>query len=104
MKIGSIGNSAVLLMASWRHAPGFFVIFKPDRGSAPLAHLVVINGPAGVGKTTISRHLAGIYPGTINVSGDALLFFGPPDVRKYLGAGSTYRAAASLITSYLEMG
>lgn len=51
-----------------------------------------------------ARMLAQRQAGTINNSGDVLRQFAPPDARDHLGAGSTYRAAAALTTSYLEMG
>ncbi|WP_153771180.1 AAA family ATPase [Labrenzia sp. CE80] len=69
-----------------------------------LTHIVIINGPGGVGKTTISASLARMLPGTINISGDVIRWFAPPDVSQYLGHGSTYRAGASLATAYLGMG
>jgi chloramphenicol 3-O-phosphotransferase len=69
-----------------------------------LTHVVVINGPAGVGKTTISGHLANLYPGTINVSGDAVRSFGPLDAKDHLGPRSTYRAGGCLVAEYLAMG
>lgn len=69
-----------------------------------LTHVVIINGPAGVGKTSVSSKLAEMLPGTINVSGDAIRWFAPPDVGQHLGAGSTYRAGASLASAYLGMG
>ncbi|HEY4200132.1 MAG TPA: AAA family ATPase [Devosiaceae bacterium] len=68
-----------------------------------MSHVVILNGPAGVGKTTVARTLAGKLPGTINVSGDTLLTFSPRDVRNYLGPGSTYHAGAALVRSYIEM-
>lgn len=66
--------------------------------------MVIINGPAGVGKTTVSFKLAEMLPGTINISGDAIRWFAPLDVGQYLGPGSTYRAGASLTSAYLRMG
>lgn len=69
-----------------------------------LTHVVIINGPAGVGKTTISANLARMLSGTINISGDAIRWFAPVDVGQYLGHGSTYRAGASLTSAYLGMG
>ena len=69
-----------------------------------MSHVVVINGPAGVGKTTVSRVLARSHPGTINIAGDALRDFAPEDVRTSLGRGSTYRAGAALAAAYLAMG
>ncbi|MGY4748297.1 hypothetical protein ACVNHC_00375 [Pannonibacter sp. Q-1] len=69
-----------------------------------MTHVVIINGPAGVGKTSVSLKLAGMLPGTINISGDAIRWFAPPDAGQYLGPGSTYRAGASLTSAYLGMG
>ncbi|OCP19684.1 MULTISPECIES: hypothetical protein [unclassified Ensifer] len=69
-----------------------------------MTHVVVINGPAGVGKSTISGYLASLYPGSINVSGDSVRSFGPADAKDYLGPKSTYRASASLISDYIAMG
>ena len=69
-----------------------------------MSHVVVINGPAGVGKTTVSRILARRHPGAINIAGDALRHFAPEDVRHSLGPGATYRAGAALTTAYLAMG
>lgn len=69
-----------------------------------MTHVVIINGPGGVGKTTVSAKLARMLPGTINISGDTIRWFAPPDVGKYLGNGSTYRAGASLTSAYLAMG
>ncbi|WP_044531470.1 AAA family ATPase [Herbaspirillum sp. B65] len=69
-----------------------------------MAHVVVLNGPAGVGKTTICKHLAQTFPRTVAISGDAVREFSPSDARDWLGPRSTYRASASLISSYLEMG
>jgi len=66
--------------------------------------IIVLNGPAGVGKSTVSSHLRGIVAGTVAISGDHLRNFTPDDARSHLGGGSTYRAAAALTTAYLSMG
>lgn len=68
-----------------------------------MTDVIIINGPAGVGKTTVSAELARMLPGTINISGDAIRWFAPSDAHKYLGHGSTYRAGASLTSAYIEM-
>ena len=68
-----------------------------------MSHVVIINGPAGVGKTTITGILAPRLPGTVNVAGDDILHFAPADARAYLGPGSTYRAGGTLVKAYLEM-
>ncbi len=69
-----------------------------------MAEIVIINGPPGVGKTTVARLLAGLLPGTVCIRGDDLRAFAPTDARQHMGGGSTYRAAAALATQYLTMG
>lgn len=67
----------------------------------------MLNGPAGVGKTTIARRLAARVPDAVCISGDALRQFAPADAeltRALLGPGSTYRAGGSLTAAYLRMG
>lgn len=66
--------------------------------------ILVLNGPAGVGKTTVSRCLTSALSGTVLIPGDTLRTFAPDNGREFLGPGSTYRAAASLAGAYLQMG
>jgi len=66
--------------------------------------IVVINGPPGVGKTTVSKALTKLQPGTVCIHGDHVRAFAPSDARDHLGGGSTYRAGATLARKYLEMG
>jgi predicted kinase len=88
----------------------------PERSPAEQPHLlpgghaqktaqevIVLNGPAGVGKSTVSQHLRELVPGTVAISGDALRSFVPGNARDFLGGGSTYRAAAALTNAYLAM-
>jgi len=70
----------------------------------PRPQVIVINGPAGVGKTTISRALQGSRKGTICIAGDDIRHFAPDNIATVLGPGSTYRAGAALVSSYLRMG
>src|SRR5437773_2231819 len=69
-----------------------------------MGEIVVLNGPPGVGKTTVAACLRGLLPGTVVIEGDALRAFTPQNAREYLGGGSTYRAAAVLAEAYLAMG
>ena len=65
--------------------------------------LIIINGPAGVGKTTISRLLAEHFSNSVCISGDILRNFivnRGPEVKGRLG----YRNGASLILNFLEAG
>jgi hypothetical protein len=66
--------------------------------------IIVINGPPGVGKTTVSKALAKLVSGTVCIHGDHLRAFAPEDAQTHLGGGSTYRAAATLACAYLGMG
>lgn len=68
-----------------------------------MVEVLLINGPAGVGKTTVASRLKLRVPGTVCVHGDQILAFSPPDVRVHLGAGSTFRAGAALVREYVEM-
>jgi predicted kinase len=69
-----------------------------------MSEIVIINGPPGVGKTTVVRLLADLMPGAVCIRGDELRAFAPADARDHLGGGSTYRAAAALSAAYLAMG
>jgi len=64
---------------------------------------VVVNGPAGVGKTTVSRRLAAAVPNGTCIHGDALRDFivtrGPDRP-----TGLTYLAAAALTDVHLAAG
>jgi len=69
-----------------------------------VGEVLLLNGPPGVGKTTVARLLASARPGTVAIHGDALRAFAPPDARAHLGPGSTYRAGAALAAAYLALG
>jgi len=65
---------------------------------------VLLNGPPGVGKTTVAALLRRSLAGTVVISGDALRAFAPDDARASLGGGATYRAAGVLASTYLRLG
>jgi predicted kinase len=69
-----------------------------------VGEVLLLNGPPGVGKTTVSRLLAAQRPGTVVIHGDDLRGFAPEDARHHLGPGATHRAGAALATAYLRMG
>ncbi|MFO0619235.1 MAG: ABC transporter ATP-binding protein, partial [Polyangiaceae bacterium] len=69
-----------------------------------MSEIVIINGPPGVGKTTVSRCLSALLPGTVCIEGDRLRAFAPEEPRRHLGGGSTFRAASALSRAYLQMG
>jgi len=65
---------------------------------------VILNGPPGVGKTTVAAILRKFVASTVVISGDELRAFAPEDVRAHLGGGATYRAAGALAATFLRLG
>ncbi|ANY06350.1 AAA family ATPase [Pseudonocardia sp. HH130630-07] len=64
---------------------------------------VLLNGPAGVGKTTVGRRLAERVPNGVCISGDSLKeFVVSRDDRR--PRGMAFRAAAALTEVYLDAG
>ena len=69
--------------------------------------VIVINGPTGVGKTTVMSLLASRVPGSVAITGDAVRRFAPTSpavTRALLGVGSTYRIGGQLAALYLRAG
>jgi predicted kinase len=69
-----------------------------------MPEVVIVNGPPGAGKTTVTAELRLLLPGTVAIAGDELRAFAPADARAYLGGGATYRVAGALARAYLELG
>ena len=69
-----------------------------------MGEVIVVNGPPGVGKSTVTACLRRLVPSTVAISGDELRAFAPEDARAHLGGGATYRAAGALIACYLSLG
>ena len=66
--------------------------------------VIIVNGPPGAGKTSVTAELRRLLPGTVAIAGDALRAFAPADARAHLGGGATHRAAGALARTYLELG
>lgn len=73
-------------------------------GSALMsAHVVVLNGPAGVGKTTVGRQLAAHTANGVCLVGDSIREFVITRDR-HRPTGLAFRATAALIEVYAEAG
>ncbi|MTI44072.1 AAA domain-containing protein [Roseibium hamelinense] len=66
--------------------------------------VLVINGPSGVGKSTVTHRLSIRLGNSVHISGDIVRSFTPENASAFLGHGSTYQAAGRLATTYLELG
>jgi chloramphenicol 3-O-phosphotransferase len=69
-----------------------------------MPEVIVINGPPGVGKSSVTTALRGLVPGTVAISGAELRAFAPPDARAHLGGGATYRVAGALASAFMRLG
>lgn len=66
--------------------------------------IVIINGPAGVGKTTIAKKLCELHQNSVCIHGDSIKEFvvnrNNPEIEKQLA----YKIGAMLIKRYIEAG
>jgi cytidylate kinase len=69
-----------------------------------IPEIIIINGPAGVGKTTVSKKLGQSLENSVVIHGDMLRSFAPENAASFLGEGSTYLVAARLTQTYLSLG
>jgi predicted kinase len=70
-----------------------------------VARLIHLNGPPGVGKSTMARRYADEHPGTLLCDIDVLRMMVAGWEHDFYGAGSRIRSAAlAMITAYLRDG
>jgi predicted kinase len=65
--------------------------------------IMVLNGPSGVGKTTVGRRLAARPPNGIHIPGDSLREF-VVTRDEHRPTGMAFRAAAALMEAYAQAG
>src|SRR5699024_2673690 len=76
-----------------------------DRYRSPVATLIHLNGPPGIGKSTIARRYVDEHPGVLNCDIDVLRTSIGGWSTDFLGAGTRIRAAAlAMIEAYLATG
>src|SRR3954452_13439474 len=66
--------------------------------------VVLVNGPAGVGKTTVGRRLAATARNGICIHGDDLKRFVVARDERAVGRGLSYAGGAALADVFLEAG
>ncbi len=69
-----------------------------------MSRVVILNGPAGVGKTTVGRLLAGRVTNGVCIEGDALASFIVTRVPGAVRAGLGYENGATIAANYLRGG
>lgn len=67
-------------------------------------HVILLNGPAGVGKTTIGRQLALLASDGVCIGGDAIRLFVIRRTSPHVQAGMAYVNGAKLAANYLHAG
>ena len=66
--------------------------------------VIILNGPAGVGKTTVGRRLAGLAPNGACVHGDCLREFVVSRVAGEVAGGLAYVNGAAVAATFLRAG
>lgn len=69
-----------------------------------MKNVVIINGPAGVGKTTVGRLLASLSKNGVCIEGDALKKFIVTKQEGAVAGRLGYKNGASLVRNFLEAG
>lgn len=70
-----------------------------------MSRLIHLNGPPGIGKSTLARRYVDDHPGVLNCDVDVLRTFIGGWQSDFAGAGALIRPAAlALITAYLQTG
>jgi len=68
------------------------------------ARIILLNGPAGVGKTTVGRALASLAPNGSCIHGDCLKHFVVSRVDGMVAGGLGYRNGAVVAANFIEAG
>ncbi len=69
-----------------------------------MSRVVILNGPAGVGKTTVGRLLAGRVANGVSIEGDALAGFIVNRVPGTVGEGLGYENGATIAANFVRAG
>jgi len=67
-------------------------------------HVILLNGPAGVGKTTVGRALAALAPNSSCIHGDCLKGFIVSRVDGAVSGGLGYVNGAKIAATFIEAG
>lgn len=67
-------------------------------------HIIILNGPAGVGKTTVGRLLAGLVPNGACVHGDMFKEFIVSRIDGQVAGGLAYVNGATVAANFLRAG
>ena len=95
---GTVRSCRVARLGQWASGPA-------DVGSVVVARLIHLNGPPGIGKSTLARRYADEHPGVLNCDVDVLRTLVGGWQTDFNAAGALIRPAAlAMISAYLEQG